>query len=121
MSEPYSPPGFRCGGVITGEVAAELLAQAKAAKEARATEMPTDADALATLNRAHQRLKELGWRDATYCPKDGTIFHAIEAGSSGIHDCYYSGEWPKGSWWIEADGDAWPSRPILFRLYGESE
>lgn len=46
-----------------------------------------------------------GWREASYCPKDGTHFQAIEAGSTGIHDANYTGEWPNGSWWItEARG-----------------
>ncbi len=64
---------------------------------------------------AFQELKRLGWNDAMYCPKDGTHFDVIEAGSTGIHDANYEGKWPTGSWWIY-DGDISPSRPILFRL-----
>lgn len=65
---------------------------------------------------AYDRLRLLGWREAIYCPKDGTVFEAIEAGSTGVHDCHYQGEWPNGSWWIHAAGDLYPSFPILFRL-----
>lgn len=60
-------------------------------------------------------LKRLGWRDAVYCPKDGSPFDAIEAGSTGIHRCHYFGEWPNGHYFVEEAGDLWPSRPILFR------
>lgn len=62
-------------------------------------------------------LESMGWRDIIYCPKDGTVFDAIEFGSTGIHACHYEGKWPIGSWWIHEDsGDLSPSRPIMFRL-----
>jgi hypothetical protein len=63
----------------------------------------------------YQGLKELGWSDAVYCPKDGSTFLAIEAGSSGVFPCTYQGAWPDGKYWTEADGDLWPSRPILWK------
>lgn len=91
------------------------LHAAAVAQIARLKQMPTEAEALQVLGQAYQRLRELGWNDAIYCPKDGSSFDVIEAGSTGIHRCHYDGEWPKGSWWIEADGDLWPSRPILYR------
>lgn len=70
---------------------------------------------LDAMQRAFLALKACGWREAIYCPKDGTRFLAIEAGSTGVFPCYYEGEWPKGGWWTEAHGDLWPSRPILFK------
>lgn len=82
----------------------------------RAAAMPTEQDAINAMFQAWLRLRELGWRDAVYCPKDGSTFLAIEPGSTGIHDCSYRGEWPDGGWWIHADRDMWPSRPCLFRL-----
>lgn len=110
-------PHIRCGGIqiVSAEVMAELLASVDAAKAQRAEEMPDEAAALQVLFRAYQRLQELGFSDAIYCPKDGTVFDVIEAGSTGIHDCTYEGEWPRGRWWVLADGDMWPSRPILYR------
>jgi len=93
---------------------------AEAAKADREKRMPDEKAALHALMEAHTRLKELGWRDAIYCPKDGSHFQAIEAGSTGVHDCNYQGEWPKGTWWVY-DGDIWPSRPILFKLYPEDQ
>lgn len=98
------------------EVSAEsLLQKALSERGKRASDMPTEADALSVMFQAYQRLRELGWREAVYCPNDGSIFNAIEAGSTGIHDCSYEGEWPGGRWWLYGDGDIWPSRPILFK------
>lgn len=90
-------------------------------RKKRAADMPTERDALRVLSNAYQRLEELGWKSAIYCPKDGSMFKVIDAGSSGIHDCFYEGEWPKGSWYVPADGDLWPSRPILFKLSPKQE
>lgn len=95
--------------------AAALIAASDAAKARRAEQMPDERTAIDAMFQAWLRLKELGWREAQYCPKDGGAFDAIEPGSTGIHRCRYEGEWPKGSWWIEDDGDLWPSRPVLFR------
>ena len=97
-----------------GEVDA-ILAANDEAKAKRAELMPDEESAIRMMREAHQRLKELGWREAVYCPKDGSTFSAIEPGSSGIHACHYTGDWPKGSWWVHADGDLWPSRPILWK------
>ena len=92
-----------------------ILAECDRLQAERAKTMPTTEAALDALFSAWLRLTELGWRQAIYCPKDGTTFDAIEAGSIGIHACHYSGKWPDGHWWIEDDGDLFPSRPILFR------
>lgn len=100
---------------LTRAEADELLQRSDHAKAQRAAAMPTESDAIVAMWSAWQRLKELGWRDAIYCPKDGTPFQAIEAGSAGIHECSYLGKWPTGSWLCHADGDLWPSRPILYR------
>lgn len=98
-----------------------ILAAIEAADADRAKRMPDEQSALRTIFDGWRRLKELGWREAIYCPKDGTAFEAIEAGSTGIFRCQYSGKWPTGGWWIEDGGDLWPASPILFRLYPEDE
>ncbi len=110
----YHTPITRSEGEI-------LLEACKAADEKRAKDMPDEKTALKVMFDAWLRLRDFGWSEAIYCPKDGSSFNAIEAGSTGIHRCYYQGEWPKGSWWVEGDGDLWPSRPILFRLDPEKE
>jgi hypothetical protein len=83
--------------------------------EARGVE-PTDAERAALLKmfEAYQELKRLGWNDAIYCPKDGSMFLVIEPGSTGVHLAKYEGSWPDGHWWVY-DGDAWPSRPCLWK------
>jgi len=92
----------------------KLLEKIVQRKADRTKNMPTEQDAIDQIREGHQRLLELGWKDAIYCPKDGSMFSAIEPGSTGIHKCNYQGEWPKGNWWVY-DGDVWPSRPILWR------
>ena len=96
-----------------------LLAAADEAKAVRAAKMPDEQSAIHAMFDAWQRLKELGWNNAEYCPKDGSEFDAIEAGSTGIHRCRYDGDWPTGHWWIIGDDDLWPSRPVLFRALAQ--
>jgi len=100
------------------ESEAKAIMEACEADERRRNEaMPTEQDAIRHFFDGWLQLKnKFGWREAIYCPKDGTVFEVIEAGSTGIHDCVYQGEWPKGAWWILEDGDMSPSRPVLFRL-----
>ena len=88
---------------------------AAAQERARAEAMPTEKDALSAFHQAATRLQELGWKSPIYCPKDGTAFDVIEVGSSGIHECFYLGDWPTGMWCIPCEGDIWPSRPALFK------
>lgn len=76
---------------------------------------PEESELLEQMHQRHESLRKLGWNDAIYCPKDGTIFLSISAGSTGIHECYYDGEWPTGSWWVQDAGDLWPARPILWK------
>jgi hypothetical protein len=93
----------------------ELWARAEAAEAKRAADMPNEQDAINQLWDAQERLKELGWKDPVYAPKDGSPLDVIELGSTGIHRAYYEGEWPTaGGWWIH-DGDVWPCRPALAR------
>ena len=105
---------------LSADEAKAIWEAAEKAQVDRAAQMPDEKAALRVLMDAHTRLRELGWREAIYCPKDGSHLQAIEAGSTGIHDCSYEGEWPKGSWWLY-DGDIWPSRPILFKLYPDDQ
>jgi len=82
----------------------------------RAEKMPDEKAALNQMFEAYQRLKDLGWNHAMYCPKDGTVFDAISAGSTGICPTCYRGEWPDGKYWGFEASDMWPSNPILFKL-----
>lgn len=102
---------------FTAEQAKALWEASERASAKLATDMPTEGDALREMMRAYERLKQLGWRDAVYCPKDGSMFDAIEIGSTGIHRASHDGKYC----WIHEAGDLWPSRPILFRLDPEAE
>lgn len=106
---------------LTRAEANALLKACDEAKAKRDTLMPDEKAALRMFMDAWLRLKDFGFSEAIYCPKDGSHFQVIEAGSTGIHDCRYRGEWTKGSWEVHCDGDIWPSRPVLYRLYPEDE
>lgn len=101
---------------LTSEQAKALWDQCERAKEARQLRLPDEDTCRKAMFDAYDRLKEFGWREAIYCPKDGTHFDAIEAGSTGIFESWYEGEWPDGHWYALDGGDIWPARPILFRL-----
>lgn len=106
---------------LTRAEADAIFAAAEKAQRERAERMPDERAAIRAMQDAWLRLKELGWNDPIYCPKDGSPFEVIEAGSTGIFRAHYTGEWPEGSWWVEDGGDIWPSRPTLFRLLPEDE
>jgi hypothetical protein len=95
---------------LTRAEADALWESAKASEAKRAVAMPDVESALDTMTDAHTRLKELGWREAAYAPKNGTELELIEPGSSG------NGKDGAGCFWIPDAGDEWPSHPILFRL-----
>ena len=87
---PYGQE-FRSEPLTRAEADAIFAAADKAIKD-RAERMPDERSAILAMQSAYTRLEELGWSDAIYCPKDGSHFQAIEAGSTGIHDCSYLGE-----------------------------
>jgi hypothetical protein len=107
--------GFRHEPLSQAE-AFDLLARVEAEDKRREELMPDENAAIKMMFDAWLRLKELGWIEACYCPKDGTVFDAIEPGSTGIHSTHYSGVWPNGRWYVYDGGDLYPSRPILFKL-----
>ena len=106
--------GFRHEPLYDDE-AAVYEAQWQADEKRRHELMPDEKAAIDLFFDAWLRLKDFGWREAIYCPKDRSEFLVIECGSTGQHRCIYEGEWPKGTWWIVSDGDMSPSRPALFK------
>jgi hypothetical protein len=94
----------------------EIEAHFKANDARLAADMPDEKACLLRMHDVVTRLTSLGWKDIVHCPKDGTVFHAILAGSCGIFPCHYDGKWPDGTWWCYDGGDIYPSRPILFKL-----
>lgn len=81
---------------LTADEAKALWEYAEAKKAKRAADMPTAQDALKVMSDARQRLQELGWSSAIYCPKDGQAFAVCEAGSTGMWTANYTGKWPNG-------------------------
>lgn len=63
------------------------MADARRKRKSRAERMPTEQDAINAMYDAYSRLKELGWNDGIYMPKDGTVVDVIEVASTGIHRC----------------------------------
>lgn len=59
----------------------------------RAERLPDTYSALAALNSALERLRELGWSDSRHCPSDGSQFAVCEIGSTGIWAAFYSLDW----------------------------
>lgn len=92
-----------------------LWAAVEAEKARRERDMPDEQSAIRQLWDAQYRLKDFGWKDPVYAPKDGSLLDILELGSTGIHRGYYEGEWPKGYWWLLDDGDMSPTRPALAR------
>jgi hypothetical protein len=88
------------------------------ARERRNDLMPDEQAALSVLYMAWERLKDFGWNDPVYCPKDGTEFDVIELGSTGVFSAKYVGEWPDGMWYLMDDRDVYPTarQPSMFRL-----
>lgn len=97
----------------------ELMARIDAETARRTADMPTEQDAIRRLHDAWLRLKDFGWVEPRYGPKN-VLVSIIELGSTGIHQGSYEGEWAKGSWWIH-DGDTWPSDPAMVRAIPDAE
>lgn len=100
-----------------------LWQRAEQQQKDRAARMPDEKSAISTLFDAWQRLKEFGWNDPSYCPKDGTRFNIIQLGSTGIFEGAYRGAWPNGSWdsWDERDSYCSSIAPAMFKLFPEDQ
>lgn len=96
----------------------KIMAAVDEAKRRRAELMPTEQDAARLMWEAYHRLEELGWRNATYCPRDGRTLLFIEAGSAGIDEGHCDDQdtaHRRPTVWLHDGGDLWPSQPVLFR------
>ena len=89
---------------------------AESAEKERAELEPFAHPAMADISRLTSELRNAGWNDIAYCPKDGTVFLAWSPINGPLpYRCSYDGEWPNGSWWACTCGDIWPDRPVLFK------
>lgn len=100
-----------------------LWEASEAARLSRIERMPDEKAAISALFDAWQRLKEFGWNDPQYCPKDGSNFKVIELGSTGIFDCHYQGKWPDGLYMVSDERDVYPTSTgvAMYRLLPEDE
>jgi len=108
---------------LTSDEAKALWEASEAAQAKAETDFPDQQSALREISRAVQRLRDFGWREGIYCPKDGSEFEVIEAGSTGVFRCRYDGQWPDGMWLTFDDRDVYPSSrpPLMFRLLPEAQ
>lgn len=115
-------PVFRHEPLTRAEADALLEASDKHRAE-RAARMPDERSAIRAMFDAYDRLRELGWCEGIYSPRDGTVFKIIELGSTGIFDCDCHGEWPDCTWTTYDAHDAYPSSkpPALFKLLPEDQ
>lgn len=119
---PHGFPALRHEPLTRAEADA-ILKACDDAERKRATDMPTEQDAVNALWAAQQRLKELGWKEAEYAPADGKLRKTVSLGSSGIHDAYcerrdthpLSSPSTEKWWWHPSEGDLWPHKPIYFK------
>lgn len=100
-----------------GRINEESFAMMEASRVRRGQEMLTAADALRAICVAVARLRDLGWQEAVYCPKDGSVFLVCEAGSTGVFDCYYYGDWPDGYFMVMDERDEYPTSfpPLMWK------
>lgn len=100
--------------IATAEQIAELNAHLAQQKKWDHENMPDLETALMVFAKAYRRLKDFGFQDIIYHPKDGGTFEVIEPGSTGIFPCQYWETPTRGSFWIMQDGGC-PSHPCLWR------
>lgn len=89
----------------------------------RKERMPDERAAINALFDAWRRLKDFGWKEPQYCPKDGSDFKVIELGSTGIFDCHYQGKWPDGLYMVSDEHDVHPTSTgvAMFKLLPEAQ
>lgn len=104
---------------ITRAEGEAIWAHAELCDRERKERMPDEKSAINALFDAWLRLKDFGWKEPMYCPKDGKHFHIIELGSTGIFEGAYSGEWPNGHWdsWDDHDSYCSSIAPAMFKLF----
>lgn len=109
--------------MLSPDEAKALWDAVEASQEKAKADFPDEQTALREISRAMQRLRDFGWSDGIHCPKDGSEFEIIEAGSTGVFRCRYDGKWPDGMWMTFDDHDIYPSSrpPLMCRLLPEAQ
>ena len=87
----------------------------ESAKKERPDRMKNAHRVMVEIARLTNEMRTDGWKEVSYCPKDGSMFWAWDPLCSLPYKCSYRGVWPDGKWDAYCDGDIWPSRPVLFK------
>jgi hypothetical protein len=96
---------------LTEDEAKAIWQSAVDAKADLAARLPTEEDCLRAMCDAKQRLRDLGWSDATYAPQ-GEELDIAEFGCSAVLKARRDDQ--RRFWVLEA-GDIWPSSPVMYR------
>ena len=92
----------------------KLWSEIEENEKKRAEKMPDEKSAINQLHEAYLRLIDFGWKEMAFCPKNQSMFTALEIGSKAIVRCRSMHKDGKRCYWI-FDGDFWPVNPVLWR------
>lgn len=67
------------------------------AQKERAERLPDAVSCLREMCSAQDRMRELGWRRGTYCPRDGSVFAVCEIGSTGMWKGFWTDDGSKSA------------------------
>lgn len=95
---------------MTAEEAKVLWDAIKTTQKNRAEHLPDARSCLTALYSAKERLRELGWRESTYCPRDGSVFAVCEIGSTGMWTAFFADPYIQ-----YADCVSSPGRAMFFK------
>lgn len=96
---------------MSAEEIEKMIADIERKAAERRERIPDTQAALRLMFDCCERLKELGWRDMIYAPKDMRAEQVITWGSTGI----FAAQWMGSSWFVEDGGDLWPSDPLMYQ------
>ena len=77
---------------LSADEAKALWERIENEKNERASKLPDSLACLSAISQAKNRMRELGWREGVYCPRNGETFAVSQIGSTGM----WSGHWSPG-------------------------
>lgn len=81
---------------ITPEQAKAMWEDCERADAERQKQFPDTLSCLQAMSSAAERLRQLGWRNGRYCPRDGTSFAVCQVGSTGMWKGLWTNDSGKG-------------------------
>lgn len=76
--------------MLTPEQAKAMWEECERKDAERAKTYPDSLSCLRAMSSAEERLKQLGWRNGRYCPRDGSTFATCQVGSTGMWEGFWS-------------------------------